>query len=249
MNPFAANYNPQATADDGSCYYVNKIGGVCYAFEDVGPGELIDKSFTLSWSAADNNWVYFHDFVPDFYFAVREQLFNLKTGRIYQHNVGPFGFYHGNATPYSFFLDVVFNSDKEMTLNALKWVTEVLNNDGSIAPFDTLTHITIWNSFQCTGKITLSQVFKDLAYKVRKTKGEWLFDDFRNKILVDGVSFLQDIFHNFAVNPGAISESLPWYEQQLLEDNYFIVRFEFDNTSGKKLYLQSTDIDINPSMR
>lgn len=248
-NPAAVNFNPQATTDDGSCIYLNKIGGVCYAFQDVPPGELIDKSFTLSWSTEGDNWVFYHDYIPDFYFATREQLYLLKQNKIYQANVGLPGQYFDN-NPRSFFLDVVFNGQVEMTLNALNWITEVLNQDGSVSPFETLTHITIWNSYQCSGRIPLSQLFKDLEYENRKTSGRWSFDDFRNQLLQDGVAFLQDIFHNFAVNPALINTgTLPWYEQQVMEDNYFIVRFEFDNTSGKKIYLNDVSIDFNNSYR
>lgn len=249
-NPAAVNYNPQATTDDGSCYYLNKIGGVCYAFQDVAPGELIDKSFTLSYDVLGNNWVFFHDYVPDYYFTTREQLYNLKTNKLYQMNDGLPGVYH-DPDPHSFFLDVVFNGQAEMTLNALNWITEVLNQDGSASSFETLTHITVWNSYQCSGRIPLSQIFKDLAYEVRKTAGRWSFDDFRNLILTDGVAFLQDLFHNFAVNPAVVGDptQVAWYNQELLEDNYFIVRLEFDNTSGKKIYLNDASIDFNNSYR
>lgn len=245
-NPYAVNYNPQATQDDGSCYYLNKVGGVCYAFQDVA--QLIDRSFTLSWSVVDNNWVFFHDNVPDFYFSTREQLYNLKSGKIFQHNAGPPGVYHDPNVIKPFLVDVVFNGDKELTLNTINWITEVLNADGSVASFDTLTHITVWNSYQCSGRIALSQTFADLQQEMRKTVGRWFFNDFRNKLLQDGVAFLQDIFGNFDVKPGVTGE-LPWFEQQLLEDNYFIVRFEFDNTTGKQVYLEDVNINFDPSYR
>lgn len=251
-NPAAANYNPNANSDDGSCIYVNKINGVCYAFKDAP--QVLNQSFTLSWSLAGaNNWVFFHDFIPDFYFSTRQQLYNLKGGQIFEHNAGVPGVYHDPGTVYSFFLDVVFRSGDEkkpeMTLNAINWITTVLKSDGSVDPFTTLTHITVWNSYQCSGRIPLSQVFNDLEYGVRKTKGTWSFDDFRNLLLKDGVAFLDTIFNNFAVLPGATSPDVPWYEQQELEDNYFFVRFEFDNSTGQKIYLQEVNIDANESFR
>jgi hypothetical protein len=251
-NPNAANYNPVANQDDGSCYYLNKVNGVCYAFEDAAG--LIDESFTLSWSVIDSNWVFFHDFIADMYFSTRESSFSLNNGKIYRHNVGAPGIYYGNTVPFSFLVDVCFHADTdkaiEQTLNTLNWITEVVNADGSSSPFETLTHITVWNSYQCSGRITLSQVFQDLAYEVRKTAGRWSFNDFRNQLTTQGVAFLQNIFNNFALAPGAIPPSpLPWYEQQLLEDNYFIVRFEFDNTSGKKLYLLDVNAETSTSFR
>lgn len=248
-NPNAVNYDPTATTDDGSCIYLEKIAGVCYAFQDLAPEEVIDQSFTLSWSLEGENWVFFHDYIPDYMFSTRKKLYSLKAGKIFQHNSGAMGKYYDN-TPKSFFIDIVIRPEAEGTLNVLEWITEVLNTDGSNSPQETLTHITIWNSQQCTGRIALSSIFKDLMYEThRKTQGKWSFDDFRDKVKTQGVSFLQDLFHNFATVSSALSDSIPWYERQLLEDNYFIVRLEFDNTSGKKIYLHDTGADITPSSR
>lgn len=252
-NPNAANYNSAANQDDGSCYYLNKVDENCYAFQDAV--NLIDESFTLSWSVVDANWVFFHDYIADMYFSTRESVFSLHSGRIYRHNLGAPGVYYGdNPTPHSFLVDVCFHADTdkaiEQTLNALNWISEVVNTDGSSSQFETLTHITVWNSYQCSGRVTLTQIFQDLAYETRKTAGRWSFNDFRNQLATQGVAFLQNIFNNFAPAPGAIGTSpLPWYEQQLLEDNYFIVRFEYDNTSGKKLYLLDVNADTSTSYR
>jgi len=254
-NPAAVNYNPQATTDDGSCLYLNKVGGVCYAFQDVPPNEIEDKSFTLSWGVESDNWVFFHGYTPDYYLQIREKLYNLRGNRIYKNNQGLNGVYYDN-TPQSFFIDVVFREIDEkkriaqLTLNAVLWLSTVLNADGSEAAFDTLTHITIWNSTQCTGRIALDQIFKDLSYDdMRNTQGYWNFNNFRDNVIQQGVSFLDDIFNNFAVNTEVVADVLPWFEEQLIEDNYVIVRFEFDNTSGKKIYLEDTQIDANKSYR
>lgn len=248
-NPKAVNYNPNATSDDGSCYYLNKISGVCYAFQDVNPDEIIDQSFTLSWSIEGDNWVFFHDYIPDFYFSTREQLHNLKAGRIYHSNLGAPGVYHDQA-PKSFFLDIVFNADEEMTLNTLNWVTRILNQDSSISSFETLTHITVWNERQCTGRIPLAAIFQNLEYKTdRYLQARWSFDDFRDKVIQGGTAFLLDLFHNFSVDTTKLSNTLPWFDQQLLEGLSFIVRFEFDNTTGKKIYLEDVGADVSKSTR
>ena len=96
MNPAAVNYNPQATQDDGSCYYLNKVGETCYGFEDVAG--LLDQSFTMSWDISSGNWTFFHDYIPDFYFSVREQLFNGKAGQLFVMNKGLPGIYHNSNT-------------------------------------------------------------------------------------------------------------------------------------------------------
>lgn len=248
-NPKAVNYNPNATSNDGSCLYLESIGGVCYAFQDVAPSQILDMSFTLSWSLEAKNWVFFHDYTPDFYFSTREKLMNLKGGKVFRMNTGPNGLYHDPA-PYSFLVDVVFTADKEITLNTVNWLSEVMNADGSESRFETLTHITIWNGQQCTGRIPLAEAFENLQYKeTRRMQGRWSFNDFKDQVINPNQTFLQDVFHNFAVIGSNLDTQKPWFEQELMEDNWFIVRFEFDNSSGKKVYLHDTDSDANPSYR
>jgi hypothetical protein len=252
-NPAAVNFDPTAMQDDGSCLYLKHINGVCYAFQDVDPDLVTDNSFTLSWSLRGNNWVFFHDYLPDFYFSTRDKLYTLKDNRIYKHNAGAPGQYYDN-TKKSFFIDAVFpvggQEVKEATLDTVEWITRVLNGNGTTAREETLTHITIWNSRQCTGRIPLETIFKDLQYKThRETAGIWSFDDFRDKVRVEGLVFLQDLFHNFDVAESALSDSLAWFDQKLLEDNYFVVRFEFDNLSAKRIELLDTNVQAKPSYR
>lgn len=246
-NPKAVNYNPSATVNDQSCIYLEKVGSVCYAFQDIAANQLQDQSYTLSYTFAEGGgWVFFHDYIPDFYFATKTQLYSLKGKSIYKHNQGPNGVFYD--TPKSFFIDAVFNSNSEMILESVNWLTEVLNNDQSVE-FSTLSHITIWNNQQCTGRIPLTQVFDDLQYTVRKTQALWSFDAFRDMVATYGTKFLQDLFHNFAVDESAINTDKPWFDQDLLHDNFFIIRFEFDNSINKQIILHGADIKASKSYR
>lgn len=249
-NSAAVNYNPAATTDDGSCIYLHKVGGVCYAFQDVPPASVIDRSFTLSYALEGDNWVFFHDYIPDFYFHTREKLHTIKGNKVYTHNSGPSGKYY-EATPSSFFIDVVFRSQEEMILNSLNWVTEVVDRTTKANDeFGTLSHITIWNAWQCTGRISLAQVFEALEMKnIRRTQSQWHFNDFRDLVAVRGAKVVSDLFDDFAVNTAALDPDLPWYEKKLLEDQYFVVRFEFDNSQDKVVLLHSTDADVTKSVR
>ena len=249
-NPKAVNYSPGATYDDGSCLYLEKYGALCVAFQDVTPELLVDESFTLSYSIEAKDFVFFHDYFPDMYFGVREQLYSLKNGKIFKHNAGDPGKYYNNV-PNAFFIDAVFNPQTAVNLNSLEWLTEVFNTQAELE-FLTLTHITIWNNQQCTGKIPLEALFNttDLANTdTRKTKSLWSFNAFKDIVKVRGTKFIKDIFNNFAVIDGALSNTLPWYEQNLLEGDFFIVRFEFDNLSGYQLVLHEVDSNLSKSYR
>jgi len=245
-NPSAVNYDPSATSEDYSCLYLVKQGETCYAFEDADYEEVVNKSYTLSFSLDQKDWIFFHGYFPDFYFSGRDQLFNLKNRKIYKHNLGAPGVYY-NPAPQSFFVDAVFTNDTEMILNSLNWLSEVFSTNEQ--EFSTLTHITVWNNQQCTGRITLSQMFQGLSYEVRKTQALWNFDTFRDVVKTYGTTFLKDLFNNFAVDTTNIDLNKAWFDQDLMHDNFFIVRFEFDNLSGNTIYLHGAGIDASKSYR
>jgi hypothetical protein len=113
----------------------------------------------------------------------------------------------------------------------------------------TLSHISIWNSQQHSGKVPLRTIMDGLgANNARKTQGEWIFDDFRNVLADRGTAFLMDIFHDYALIPGAALEK-GWYAKELLEDKFFVIRFEFDNLDGNQLALHSANIQALKSDR
>lgn len=251
----ANNYNSNAYVWDYSCKYVLKKGSTCMLFEDVD--DMVDKSFTLSFSIEANNWVFFHDFIPDFYFHTREKLFNSKHIFQYEHNKGNYGWYHDQhfqSTPEvkPFFIDIVFNAEEDLLLETVNWISSVLEDSSDASTigseWNTLTHISIWNSQQHTGRIALQDVFKDLQYETsRNTRGQWSFNDFRNIVLTRGSQFINDLFSDYSLV--AVTGEKSWYEKELIQDKYFIVRFEFDNTLQKQLSLHDTTIQAIKAKR
>lgn len=246
-NPKAVNYNPAADQEDYSCIYLDKVGGVCYEFLDVAATDVTEQSFTLSYSLEQGSWVFFHDYIPDFYFMTKTDLYSVKDKKVYKHNAGAPGVYY-NSTPSSFFVDLVFTGDESVLLNSVQWLSEVFDTNGEVE-FSTLTHITIWNNQQCTNRIPLPDIFSGLKYEVRKTQALWNFNDFRDLVKDGMTKFLDDIFHNFTVLSGSIDTGKPWFKKQLLQDNFFVIRLEFDNTSGNQIFLHKADINANESFR
>lgn len=205
-----------------------------------------DTSFTLSYNTQDKQWAYFHDYVPDYYFHTRKNIYALKQGTFYQMNTGERGLYFDQSAPKPFFLDVVFNNDKPMLLNSVNWRTEVTSQqDEDSNPValqnETFTAITIWNDYQCTGRIPLDKLNRNN----RATHQVWNFNDFRNLVLQDGTAFLENLFKDFSVKPEAIKE-LPWYEKGLLQGHYFIVRFEYQNNQNKQITVHEVDLSVSP---
>jgi hypothetical protein len=213
----------------------------------------VDNSFTASFSIEGKGWVFLHDYIPDHYFHTREQLWSIKSNKIYKHNVGAPGIYY-NEAPASFLMDVVFQDSSDMLLESIGWITEMIQGDVGNqdveSEWSTLTHITIWNSEQHTGRIELQTIFENLQYKTdRRTQGTWNFNDFRDIIKERGTQFLMDIFNNYNLIPNTTDSSKPWYEKELMEDKYFVVRFEFDNVSGKQIILHDVNAQVIKSNR
>lgn len=246
-NPQAVNYNSAATTDDGSCIFLYKINGTCYAFQQEPP--VKDESFTLSWSVEDSNWVFYHDYIPDFYFRTRDKLFSIKNKKVYRHNEGLPGKYYAE-TSAPFFIDLVFADKQDMILNTVQWMSENLNSLNQEQEFKTFTHITVWNNQQCTGRIPLSELQDVLEYVTSsKTQGYWSFDDFKDLVITRDGDFLEDIFKNFAVKTGKLTTDRAWFDEALMEDRYFIVRLEYDNLDGNTVLLHGASINQNPSDR
>ena len=247
----ADNFDSNATSwDHSTCYYILKILGQCLLFKDP---EQVDRSFTLSHSADSDNWVFFHGFFPDFYVHTKKKLHNIKDQDMYTHNEGSYGVYHNEDEVQSFFIDVAFRAEEELILETVNWISSVLtdsydaSNIGS--EWDTLTHISVWNSQQHTGRIALQDVFADIQYSTsRTTNGKWSFNDFRNTLADRGTQFLLSLFENYELDPAMVGTK-EWYEKELLQDKYMIVRFEFDNSIQKQLLLHDTSIQAIKATR
>lgn len=252
INPAAVNYDSQAIVEDYSCLYLFKHNGQCHLFQDVLPTEIEDQSFTVSFSMKGNNWVFFHDYFPDLYIHTHEYLYSLKDNAFYLHNEGQPGLYYSDQ-PKSFFIDCIFTTEIRRTLGmvgsdnfkqsgdllleSVQWMSEYLQESAE-QPYKTITHLSIWNSKQHTGRIALDQIFNKLQYKsIRRTQGSWSMNDFRDVLQANGSQFLLDIFNDYKLDPAIVPDRIPWYNRKTLQDQWFCVRFEFDNLSGAKVIL------------
>jgi hypothetical protein len=264
----AVNYNSTSQIWDHTCMYIFKIWDdqdlvyKCIWFRDVPQTELEDRSFTLSYSIEAKNWVFFHDYMPDFYFHTREKLYNLKNQQVYRNNEKEvYGQYHhtpeeGGGDSYiqhPFFIDVIFRSDTEFLLETINWITSVVEKDkdnhNQDLEWNTLSHITIWNSQQHTGKIALKDIFSSLQYETsRKTNGGWSMNDFRNILKDRGIQFLTDLFNDYKLDPST-ADAKAWYDKELIQDKYICVRFEYDNIQQKQVILHDTTIQAIKTIR
>jgi hypothetical protein len=211
-------------------------------FRDLQADDAEDRSFTLSYSVPGGSWVFFHDYHPDFYFHTRDQLWNLKDNRVYKHHTGDPGQFH-DADKKPFFIDIVFKSGEELLLESVNWVSEFLNADSADQLLGTISHISCWNSRQHSGRIALTQVFEKLQYDARRLKGQWSFNNLRDILLSNGEQFLLSLFDDFELDQNQVDSAASWYTKQLMQDNWFCVRFEFDNSTPGTLVIHDTEIE------
>lgn len=210
------------------------------------------EPFTMSYSVKGQGWAFFHDYIPLMYIHQREQLFSAFEDNLYKHHTGvPGRYYQADIDPpKSFFIDVVFNAETEMLLESIMWMSDYIYSNGEENMFLTLTHIAIWNSQQHSGRITLQEnVALTSNRDNRRTRGEWNFNDFRNILKEKGTAFLDDIFNDYNLLAGTSSATLPWYFKELLQDNWFCVRFEFDNVDDAQLILHETNLQVQKAIR
>lgn len=247
-NSSAANYDPSATENDGSCVFLAKVGDNCYYFQEFNPAQIVDNSFTLSFTVEGNEWVFYHDYLPDFYIPTRDKLYTLKDKAIWKHNSGPMGKFY-DTDPHPFFIDVVFNYEQEVLLDSVQWFTELLSNLGTVDEFTTFTHITVWNSHQCTGRLAITDYIPYDLGGIRKTVSEFSYNELRDIVKDRSGEFVSDIFSNFRPIDAALDMNMPWYDKRFLQSNYFIVRLEYDNAVSKALSLHNSGIIATPTVR
>jgi hypothetical protein len=247
-NPNAINYYPAADEDDGSCIFLNKVGGISYAFKQTEPSRLTNKSFTLSYSVEGNCLVFFHDYIPDFYFSTRQQLYTLKNNAIWKHNQGAAGKFY-NDSKNSFFVDIVFAFEREVFLSSLQWITQVLDMAGKLKPFETLTNVTIWNDSQCTGRLDVQQFVTQNSGGVAKSMSEFSFNDFSDIVKTDAEFFMMSVFDNLRPAETILDPSMPWYEKGNLQNNHFIVRLEYDNVNNRQIAIHSADTTVQETYK
>lgn len=249
-NPDAKNYNPLANPDNFSCKYALKNQGTCHLFSDVSPTDDGNRSFTMSYSVAGQSWVFFHDYFPDMYLHTREKLYVAKDTALMLTNAGAPGKYLNQAVIKPFFIDVIFPAAGEIILETVNWMTEFLDATTGVDDyFANLTHISIWDSHQHTGKISLADVPPTMIQDVRKTGGQWSFDKFRDILTVKGPQFLFTIFADYRLDSTKADTLKAWYDKELLTDKWFCVRFEFDNVGGRTMVLKDTTVQALKSDR
>lgn len=190
-----------------------------------------DISYTLSYDVELKSWISKHTYIPDVMVSTRNKVFSFRDTVAYIHNdrTSHAKFYALKIEPS--FVDVVFNPAPKVTKQfpSVHWISEVIDSSNHSTFKDTLTHIAAFNSYQNTGLIALEDMVN-----IRNVEGTWNFNTLRD--IIDNRN-LPHIDEDFNIIDTNLNTTLPYYDKRRMVDKYLIVRFYFDNSSQKTLYL------------
>lgn len=158
--------------------------GISMCFDEYNRRILLSyktsSSFTLSYSYKDDEWVCFHDYLPNRLFNTRNKVYSTFNNRIYKHNSSNKAEFYGQV--YSSFVELVYNTEPiyDKIIESIAWITEI-EDQGIISKNDTFNSIRVRNSYQDTGEIELRNFSNiRLPFNVRREHNSWLFNQLRS---------------------------------------------------------------------
>lgn len=209
-------------------------------------------SFTLSFSRITKSWICWHDYMPEYMFSNRKghYLIDNINKKIYLGNDSTKVGKYFNGDIYDSYIDICFNESPDLskTYNSCSWISEVRDFQDVFKKDKTLTHIIVYNDYQCSGLISLTKNNSTLWYNQnrRNVEQEWHFNDFRD--LVDNLNnaFL-DV--NNQVITSNINSNKPWYKKNKFVSKYIVVRLIYDNMDQNNIYLNASNFKSRISGR
>jgi len=203
---------------------------------------ILNNSFTISFSLNTMNWRSFHSYLPYKYYRTENSFKSIKqtqllnfTSYIYDHNIDyKYGKFYNNT--YDSIIEIILPKN-----NLLQYIDEFLKiiTKSEIYNYDTQTSTEIrrnffdkvifYNSYQCSGVRLLD---------IKKENPTWLKRQVTNDIDSILVSKKEGIFNLNEIRDYRINYNLPIFNKNLinLQQNYYIDKI-----------LNNITIDINKS--
>ena len=223
---------------------IENPGGVTTELLDMSSANVEYDSWTISYSPATQSWTSFHDYKPILLWNTRNRLYSF-TDKVHKHNTGVVGSFYGTTHPSV--IDVVSNMSptQSKVFTNFNWITESINTSGGSVKKDTFTTATVYNSYQLSSRITLTN-YNGSTGNLRESEGTWHFNAFRDKLSTQNADIVNE---DFSINYSLLDTTRPWYQQRRFVDKYSIIRLEYDNSSGNTLYLYEVSSAVRVSNR
>ena len=238
--------------------------------------EVIDNSWTLSYSLKTQGWVSWHSYLPNFYLNETERFYSWITGsqNLWRHNVkGKYQSFYGELKP--FIIEFVSNSGATSTKiwDSILYQAECKIYNPTTKEFvdvnETFNKALFYNSHQTSGMQNL--VFKTdsvetMLDQITEFSEEIIVDrnerdytlnnirDYRDSsnetmFIKDIESLQEDYYIDKKVNPASINLLKDWTELESFRDKYLVIRLIFDTFDNRKLTMFFSMEDIKPSER
>jgi hypothetical protein len=195
-------------------------------------------SFTTSYSPITKKWISFHTYQPYRMFNTSKKVFSFNTKYLYKHNANYPGVYYERETlRHPSYVDIARKLPDFNALQEIKWMDTAIDVFNRYVKETGITHITIRDYLNTTGKIQLNpKVYKRMDMVN-------IFNHMRN-YAVENTKFTKDILENFNIRESDLYHTDIRREEYIawLITNFIIIRFEIDNQSLNYVYLGDVGI-------
>ena len=209
----------------------------------------LNESFTISYNPTKRVWTSFHDFTPNYLYRTYGKepiaIFN-QLGNIYSVSTGQRGVYVSTAQPS--IVDVVFNQPVgvKKEFSGVKWDTKSYNGT-SLDYMDTISHITVFNDEQSTGRVQvvrMAEAHHLYDSNTRVLDEEWMFDELRD--IAIGTGFQLGFYSNYDPDLTKLDINQQWYDKRKIISKFVTCRFEYPNLLNRRFLIISVDPIIEP---
>ena len=250
---------------------------VIYIAGEVFEAQLLNNSYTMSYSLKQGHWVSWHSYLPAFYMFVQDKFYSWKHGlsNIYKHNVkGSYRTFYEEEAP--FIIEMVDNNNLLLSKvndgylfqsEAKKY--DLLTKEYYDVQDVTFNKLLAYNSRQISGikdmvvKIPtadylMNQIVNDATQiLVDRNERDWTFNELRdyssnNNVPLfrkDLLSLQTNYFIDKVVNPAAININKDWTQLETFRDKFLVVRFIYDESTDTKLIMNFITGDSKISER
>jgi len=239
--------------------------------------EILNNSYTASFSLKHNHWVSWHSYLPSFYMFVQNKFYSWKHGlaNIYKHNEkGLYRTFYEEEAP--FIVEIVDTNNLLLSKvnDGYLFQTEAKKFDAETQEYYddenvTFNKVLAYNTRQISGEKEMVVKASDFNYLmeqltntttqilVDRNERDWTINELRdycsnNNVPLfrkDLLSLQADYFIDKVVNPDAINLDKDWTELASFRDKFLVVRLTYDASTDTKLIMNFITGDSKISER
>lgn len=239
---------------------------------------LIDASWTLSYSLKTGVWTSWHSYLPYHYISTSDSFISLNLKYrdfLYGHSKNSnYCTFYGEVSPH-----IIEFVDKPQDIGTRTWeslafIVKAERFDEDLQQYveeryGIFNKMIAYNSRQCTGLMNIipkdleegdylhNQVTNEDTFTIDRNERHWYFNDIRDyrvnynaPIWNSNLRDLQDnYFIDKALNEDAIDFNKDWYELESMRDKYLVIRLIFDKFVNINYKTTFAISELNPSER